>query len=173
MRYRAGSAARWAASVIDPGGAGTAIAGSAIPSGRNRRLREKTSIGDTPRNQMRTETLNETMSLDEINRALDLARERDPSIEPEPGYSDASRANSQLSAGDHASNLSILAAAAFMKGHAPETRSVSRLSFTKMSWSWLANIDASMKASLFTNQSRGRKPLRPQNIKESRSASRE
>ena len=27
------------------------------------------------------------LTLDEINRVLDLARERDPSIEPEPGYS--------------------------------------------------------------------------------------
>jgi hypothetical protein len=28
------------------------------------------------------------LTLDEINRVLDLARERDPSIEPDPGYSD-------------------------------------------------------------------------------------
>ena len=59
------------------------------------------------------------MSLDEINRALDLARERDPSIEPEPGYSDGFQSEPQLSVCDHATNLSILAAAAFIKGHAP------------------------------------------------------
>ena len=68
---------------------------------------------------MGTEALNETMSLDEVNRALDLARERDPSIEPEPGYSDGFQSEPQLSAGNHATNLSILAAAAFMKGRAP------------------------------------------------------
>ena len=59
------------------------------------------------------------ISLDEINRALDLARDRDPSIEPEPGYSDGFHSEPQLSAGDHATNLSILAAAAFINGHAP------------------------------------------------------
>lgn len=53
------------------------------------------------------------MSLDEINRALDLAR-RDPSIEPERGYSDRSRSAPQLSAGG-----SILAAAALIKGQTP------------------------------------------------------
>jgi hypothetical protein len=68
---------------------------------------------------MKRETETETMSLDEINRALDLARERDPSIEPEPGYSDGFQSQLQLSAGDRATNLSILAAAAFIKGHAP------------------------------------------------------
>ena len=66
---------------------------------------------------MKTEALNETMSLDQINRALDLARQRDPSIEPEPGYSDGFQSEPQLSAGNHATNLSILAAAAFVKGH--------------------------------------------------------
>ena len=60
------------------------------------------------------------ISLDEINRALDLACERDPSIEPEPGYSgDAFQMETQLSAFDHATNLAILAAAIFMKGHTP------------------------------------------------------
>jgi hypothetical protein len=59
------------------------------------------------------------MSLDEINRALDLARERDPSIEPEPGYSDSLQSEPQLSATDHATNLSILIAAACVKGYAP------------------------------------------------------
>ena len=59
------------------------------------------------------------ISLDEINRALDLAREHDPSIEPEPRYSDGFQSEPKLSAGDHASNLSILTVAAFMKGHAP------------------------------------------------------
>ena len=63
--------------------------------------------------------MNKELTLDEINRALDLARERDPSIEPEPGYSDGFQSEPQLSAGDHATNLSILAAAAFMKGHTP------------------------------------------------------
>ena len=59
------------------------------------------------------------ISLDEINRALDLARERDPSLEPEPGYSDGFQSQLQLSAGDHATNLSILTVGAFMKGHTP------------------------------------------------------
>ena len=31
------------------------------------------------------ETEAEAMDVDEINRTFDLARERDPSIEPEPG----------------------------------------------------------------------------------------
>ncbi len=104
---------------------------------------------------MKGETKTETMSLDEINRALDLARERDPSIEPEPGYSDGFQSQLQPSAGDHATNLSILTAAAFIRGTRQGRRSVSRLSYTKMSSSWLANIDVSGKASLFTNSSRG------------------
>jgi hypothetical protein len=69
---------------------------------------------------MTTATVTESMTnLDEINRALDLAGEHDPSIEPEPGYSDGFQSEPKLSAGDHASNLSILAAAAFVKGHSP------------------------------------------------------
>ena len=69
---------------------------------------------------MTTATATEsTISLDEINRTLDLARERDPSIEPEPGYSDGVQSEPQFSASDRATNLSILAAAAFIKGHAP------------------------------------------------------
>jgi hypothetical protein len=68
---------------------------------------------------MTTATVSESMiSLDEINRALDLARERDPSIEPEPGYSDGVQSEPQLSAGNHATNLSILAAAALFRGQA-------------------------------------------------------
>ena len=53
---------------------------------------------------MKRET--ETMSLDEINRALDLARERDPSLEPEPWYSDGFQSQLVLSTADHATNLS-------------------------------------------------------------------
>jgi hypothetical protein len=36
---------------------------------------------------MKFDMMSKGPSLDEINRALDLARERDPFIEPEPGYS--------------------------------------------------------------------------------------
>lgn len=36
---------------------------------------------------MKLDMMNKELTLDEINRALDLACERDPSIEPEPGYS--------------------------------------------------------------------------------------
>ena len=68
---------------------------------------------------MKGETKSETMSLDELNRALELARERDPSIEPEPGYGDSSQSQLVLSTADHATNLSILTVAAFMKGHTP------------------------------------------------------
>lgn len=68
---------------------------------------------------MKGESKSETMSLDEVNRVLDLARERDPSIEPEPGCSDGVQSEPQFSASDRATNLSILAAAAFIKGHAP------------------------------------------------------
>jgi hypothetical protein len=68
---------------------------------------------------MKGETKSETMSLDEVNRALELARERDPSIEPEPGYSDSLQSEPQLLAGEHATNMSILTAAAFVKGHSP------------------------------------------------------
>jgi hypothetical protein len=68
---------------------------------------------------MKGETKSETMSLDEVNRALDLARERDPSIEPEPGCSDGFQSEPQLSAGNHATNLSILIAAALFREQAP------------------------------------------------------
>ena len=70
------------------------------------------------RKPMKGESKTETMSLDEVNRALDLARERDPSIEPEPGYSDGSRANPSFRLAT-ATNLSILAAAALIKGQTP------------------------------------------------------
>ena len=61
----------------------------------------------------------ETAGLDEINQALNLTRERDPSIEPEPGYSPGSQSEQQLSVACHATNLSILTAAVFTKGYTP------------------------------------------------------
>ena len=67
---------------------------------------------------MKLDMMNKELTLDEINQALDLARERDPSIEPESGYSDGFQSQLQLSAGDHATNLSILAAAALFRGQA-------------------------------------------------------
>ena len=57
-----------------------------------------------------------TISLDEINRALDLAREHDPSIEPERGYSCAARNQEPGATVEHATNRSILAAAALIRG---------------------------------------------------------
>ena len=109
----------------DPGGAGT------FNSLMQRILRREGTAGCVRGHQlathleikMRTEALIETISLDEINRTLDLARERDPSIETEPGYSDGSQSEPRLSAGNHASNLSILAAAALFRGRRRATRS--------------------------------------------------
>jgi hypothetical protein len=68
---------------------------------------------------MNAETETETMSLDEVNRALDLTRERDPSIEPEPGYSCAARTQESGATVEHATNLSILAASALIRGQTP------------------------------------------------------
>ena len=53
---------------------------------------------------MKTESVDE-ISLDEINRALDLARVRDPSIEPEHGYSDGFQSVPRLLGAGHATNL--------------------------------------------------------------------
>jgi hypothetical protein len=68
---------------------------------------------------MKLDMMNKELTLDEINQALDLARERDPSIEPERGYSCAARTQESSATVEHATNLSILTAAAFVKGHTP------------------------------------------------------
>ena len=60
------------------------------------------------------------LTLDEINRALDLARERDPSIEPEPGYRCAAQTEESCATVElTTTNLAILTAAALSKGHTP------------------------------------------------------